>query len=169
MVKARRIAETFLTQSDQISGHSGFIAAMAGVVMIVIIVVEIVMRIGFRVPTLIGVEVGEYLLAAVVFLGASYTLREKGHIRIDFVLKRFPPKKQKALNLATMGLTLTVTILLVWYGWRLIIQSYTLETEAWSALRTPLFIPQILMGVGLILLLMQVGAELLRQSHNVRE
>jgi len=117
----------------------------------------------------VGVEVGEYLLAAVVFLGASYTLREKGHIKIDFVLKRFPKRRQKVLNLATMGLTLIVSILLARYGWHLIIQSYTLKTEAWSVMHTPLFIPQILMGIGVISLLMQVGAEFLRQLCNIQQ
>jgi len=165
----RRTVKVFLTQSDRISGHSGFVAAMMVVVMMLIIIVEVVVRTLFSVSTLIGVEVGEYLLAAVVFLGASYTLREKGHIKIDLVLKRFKEKNQKVLNLATMGLTLIITILLARYGWHLIIQSYTLKTEAWSVLRTPLFIPQSVMVVGIILLLMQVGAELLRQLYNVQE
>ena len=168
-MKMRRIVKGFLTQSDRISGHSGFIAAMAVVVMMLMITVEVVLRTFFDTSTLIGVEVGEYLLAAVVFLGASYTLREKGHIKIDFALKRFPKRSHRVLNLATMGLTLIVCILLVWYGCRLVIESYTLKTEAWSAMHTPLFIPQIFMGVGMILLLMQVANELLRQLCNVEQ
>jgi len=168
-VKMRRIVKRFLTQSDRISGHSGFIAAMAVVVMMLMIVVEMVLRTFFNTSTLIGVEFGEYFLAAVVFLGASYTLREKGHIKIDFALKRFPKRSQKVLSLAMMVLTLIISILLVRYGWHLIIGSYTLKTEAWSVMHTPLFIPQIFMGVGVILLLMQVVAELLRQLWNSRE
>lgn len=163
------IVKFYVSQSDRLSGHSGFIAAMTVVMMMIVIFVEVVSRTLFNVSIPIGVEVGEYLLAVVVYLGASYTLREKGHIKVDFVLKRFPTRSQKVLNLVTMLLTLVVTILLVWYGWHLIIESYTLGSKAWSVLHTPLFIPQIFMGVGIILLLMQVVAEFLRQLWNFRE
>lgn len=47
-------------------------------------------------------ELQWYLFAMVFLLGAAETLREQGHVRVDVLYARFPPRMQRLLDLFAM-------------------------------------------------------------------
>ncbi len=63
-------------------------AAIAGLIflfMMVAVCVDVIMRYWFQAPMGWVVEVCEYLLLYVTFLGAAWLLRKNGHVRVDLV------------------------------------------------------------------------------------
>ncbi|BEQ13790.1 TRAP transporter small permease [Desulfoferula mesophila] len=63
-------------------------AAAAGLIflfMMVAVCVDVIMRYWFQSPMGWVVEVCEYLLLYVTFLGAAWLLRKNGHVRVDLV------------------------------------------------------------------------------------
>ena len=77
---------------------------------------EIFMRYFFNRPQIWSVEVTEYAMLYITFLGASWLLREEGHVRIDLLVTFLKPKSQALLNSITSILGGIVCSALVFYG-----------------------------------------------------
>ena len=52
---------------------------------------EVLMRYGFDRPISWVVEISEYALLWITFLGAPYVLREGGHVRVDILMQHLSP------------------------------------------------------------------------------
>ncbi|WP_162946895.1 TRAP transporter small permease [Ruegeria sp. EL01] len=83
----------------------------------------------FNIGSIGGVqEVVEYTLFACVFLGAPWVLRTGGHIRIEILAGILPLRARKKFARFLSGIGLTVTLALVYYGSRNLIDSYVLNS-----------------------------------------
>ena len=79
-----------------------------------VIVLEIVLRYFLNRPLFWVVEVSEYSLLYICFLGAAWLLRREGHVKIDFLANRLQPKNEALLNAITSVLAAMVCLVLVW-------------------------------------------------------
>jgi TRAP-type C4-dicarboxylate transport system permease small subunit len=66
-----------------------------------IVCADVVMRYLFNSPIAWSVEVTEYGLVLITFLGAPWLLKKKKHTNIDIVVIYLTPKTQRALNTIT--------------------------------------------------------------------
>lgn len=64
------------------------------------------------------IEISEYLLSVLVLLGAAYTQQVKGHVGVDFLLRRLSPGKRRWILLVTTVLCLAVALVLSVEGLR---------------------------------------------------
>jgi len=72
-----------------------------------------------------ALDVSEYLLYAITFLGAPWVLRENGHIAIELVVERLPARGRAAARFASDGLGALVCAVLVYYAGRTFWRSYS--------------------------------------------
>ena len=144
----------------RVSGLAMTLSQVALVVMAVLITVEVLGRNLLSVSTLVADEMAGYLLVAITFLGLGATLRTGGFIRIDTYRTRARGRTRGALDLVVYGLGSAYTAVLAWYGWRLAWDSYGFGTTSISVTRTPLWIPQCLLALGLSMLLFELVAGL---------
>ena len=73
-------------------------AAVTGVIllfMMFLVCYDVIMRYLFRNPTGWAMEVCEYLLVYITFLGSPWLLREKGHVNVDILFFFFPSLREK--------------------------------------------------------------------------
>ena len=82
--------------TENISDWVAKISAVTLGLMTILILVEIFLWNVFEKTTLIADEYCAYGLAAIIFLGAGYCLKEKGHIRITLILGFLPEKFSQA-------------------------------------------------------------------------
>lgn len=82
--------------------------------MVLLMGVNVILRYLLGRPIKGSVELEEFMLVVLVFLGISYTALKKGHVRIDFLISRFPQKAQAAVNTITSLLSLALCSLIVW-------------------------------------------------------
>lgn len=75
-------------------------------------------------PTPWTLDVAEYLLYAITFLGAPWVLREDGHIAIELVVERLAPRPRRILRRATDALGALVCAVLLVYAGRALWRSY---------------------------------------------
>lgn len=75
--------------------------------MMLLVCYDVVMRYLFRNPTGWAIEVCEYLLVYLTFLGSPWLLREKGHVNVDILTLFFPKNVIRKFNIFT---SLIVTI-----------------------------------------------------------
>ena len=87
-------------------------------------------------------ELGGYVLAVSSSLAFAVALLERGHIRIDFLHDRFPPRVQALLNwLAVLSLA-AFGVFLVRYGFPVIRDTLAYNSTAATPWATPLIYPQ---------------------------
>jgi TRAP-type C4-dicarboxylate transport system permease small subunit len=89
-----------------------------------------------------------YCMAAAGFLALAHTLKHGEHIRVTLVLQAVGPRAKRALEL----FSLAVAVLLALYCVRLSIESYSYHDVSTANDATPLWIPQIAMAVGTVVL-----------------
>ncbi len=134
--------------SDRLSDFMADISAVILGLMSILILVEIFIWNLFEKTTLIADEYSAYGLAAIIFMGAGYCLKEKGHIRITLVLGFLP---QKLARVITFIATLTATVFmgyLWWYLFKMVQSAIRYESTSGTLTNTPLWIPQAVMLVG---------------------
>jgi TRAP-type C4-dicarboxylate transport system permease small subunit len=93
-----------------------------------------------------------YLMAGAGFLALAPTLKKGEHIRVTLLLSALQGKPRRALELFALTAASALAALGAWYACRLSWQSYTFHDISTSNDATPLWIPQLSMAVGSIVL-----------------
>jgi TRAP-type transport system small permease protein len=77
---------------------------------------DVVGRSFFNKPIAGTFELSEFMLAIIILLSAAYTQQVKGHVSVDFLTSRFPPRVQRTLQVLTTLLSLAIITIVVWQG-----------------------------------------------------
>ena len=89
-------------------------ATLLFVGMTVSICAEVLLRYGFNSPISWVVEISEYSLLWITFLGAAWVLRNGGHVRVDIVLQYLSPRALRVCGLVSSAMgALTALVLLI--------------------------------------------------------
>ena len=144
-----------------IENLSDWIAKISAVtlgLMTILILVEIFLWNVFEKTTLIADEYCAYGLAAIIFLGAGYCLKEKGHIRITLVLGLLPEKVSRIITFLGSGITTIFMGYLWWYLFKMVKATVHYNSTSGTLTNTPLWIPQTIMLIGAACFFIQVVA-----------
>src|SRR3954467_15600259 len=129
-------------------------AALGGlfmVLLLVMVLLSIVSRqIGFNVP---GVDAyAGYMMAAAGFLAMAHTLKKGEHIRVTLLLSSLRGKALHGLEVWALLAASGLAVLLAVYSCKLAWQSYAFHDISTSNDATPLWLPQLSMAVGAVVL-----------------
>ncbi|MGW8195249.1 MAG: TRAP transporter small permease subunit [Desulforhopalus sp.] len=139
-------------------------AVLSGIIfslMTLLILLEILLRTFFDKSTLIASEYSGYALAAMIYLGMGFSFRKGAHIRITFLRERL---QGWSLHLLEIFCTLVGALLCLFstvFLWEMVHTSLLRGTTAYTVAETPLWIPQAIILVGLIIMTLQILAYLL--------
>jgi hypothetical protein len=75
-----------------------YIAAVGLFGMMIVVVIDVIGRYAFKHPLMGAYELVGYLMAIAGPWAIGYSQVQKGHIRVDFILKRFPNKGQAVIT-----------------------------------------------------------------------
>lgn len=109
-----------------------------------------------------------YLMAASGFLALAHTLKRGEHIRVTLLLSHLTGRWKKALELWALGFATVLSSLFAWYCCRLAWQSRTFHDISTASDATPLWIPQIGMAVGSVILAIAFADELVLEITGQR-
>lgn len=129
---------------------------------------DVLMRAILNKPIKGTFELSEYLLSVVILLGAAYTQQVRGHVGVDFVIKRLGNKARAVVETITNLCCILVLILLSWQGLLRALE----ETTVSDMLRIPQAPFRFLVfvaGVGLILELVVNTADSIRAIFYSKE
>lgn len=102
-----------------------------------------------------------YAMAACGFLALAHTLKKGEHIRVELLLQHVGPRWRRALQLWSYAAASLLAGLFAFYSVKLAWQSYTFNDISTGNDATPLWIPQIAMAAGAIVLLIAFVDELI--------
>lgn len=146
--------------AERVSALLAFLA-MAGVLaMMGIVVVDVALRTFAGTSLLLAEEVCGYLLVLVTTLAYAEALKRDRHVRVDLLFRLASSRSQARLDLvhyllafAVISVVLYASVVMTW-------RSYERGVIVPGVLLTPIYLPQIVMVVGLAALLLQLLVEI---------
>jgi TRAP-type C4-dicarboxylate transport system permease small subunit len=145
-------------------------AALAGVAMVLLlamVLLSIVSRqVGFNVP---GIDAyAGYLMAAAGFLALAHTLKRGEHIRVTLLLASLRGNRRQALEIWALAAATLLAILFAGYSCKLAWQSHAFHDISTSNDATPLWLPQLSMAIGTVVLAIAFVDELVLEIRGRR-
>lgn len=122
------------------------------------------LRYGFDLSSNAWLELQWYLFAMIFLLGAGYTLKHNGHVRIDVIYGRLSPHKQAWIDIfGSLLFLLPVAGLMTWMGWAMFSESWAIQEhspDSGGLLRWPI---KLALPFGFGLLFLQGVAEIIKR------
>lgn len=119
---------------DDLSERTGHAIAWLTIGTVLLTFSVVVLRYGFDSGSIAMQETVSYLHAAVFMLGAAYTLKHDGHVRVDIVYRRLSVRGQALVNLlGTLLLLLPVCIYIMASSWEYVAISWGLREGSQEA------------------------------------
>ena len=152
---------------DAIYDGAAWLAALAMVGLLAMVLLSVVSRqLHFHVP---GTDAyAGYLMAAAGFLALAHTLKRGEHIRVTLLLSALKGRARRALEIWALAGAVLLAGLSAWYAARLSWQSYAFHDISTGNDATPLWIPQLAMAAGTLVLLIAFIDELVLELQGRR-
>jgi len=90
-----------------------------------------------------------YCLAAGSFLAMAYALRRGDHIRVTLILSRLKGRTRYWMEVLCLAVATLLSAYFAWFSAKLVWGSYAFHDVSQNVDATPLWIPQLSMGLGL--------------------
>ncbi len=150
-----------------LSSTGAVVSSAAFVFMVSLTVLEVILRSLFGKSTLVASEYSGYLLAAMIYLGMGFSFREEAHIRITFLKGRLTGRIGWVLELWCYAFAGVLCVLSTVFIWDLVSTSFERGLQAYTVAETPLYVPQAMLFIGMIVFTLQVIAGLVHLIFNV--
>lgn len=136
---------------DVIYDSAAWLAALFMIGVLVMVLLSIFGRLmNFYIP---GTDAyAGYAMAGAGFLALAHTLKKNEHIRVTLIIGKLQGRARHALELWSLSVAVLLSGLFAFYAMRLAWQSHQFHDISTSSDATPLWIPQILMVVGTLVL-----------------
>lgn len=111
---------------DAFSDKTGKIIAWTALLLVVVQFAIVLMRYVFGVSSIFAQESLLYLFASMYMLGAGYTLRHNGHVRVDVFYRDATPRFKAWVDLVGVFLLLMPMCFVIW------VNSYPYVMASWA-------------------------------------
>ncbi len=135
------------------------LAALFMVLLLIMVLLSVVGReLGFYIR---GTDAyAGYFMAAAGFLALAHTLKKGEHIRVTLLINAVKGPYKKAIEIWALVAAVALSALFAYYSVKLSVNSFQFNDVSTGNDATPLWIPQISMGLGAVVLLIAFIDEL---------
>ncbi|MCW2131856.1 TRAP transporter small permease [Arthrobacter sp. VKM Ac-2550] len=129
--------------------------AVACVVLFAVLVVTVVWQVFTRQviqdPSAWTSELAQYLFVWLGLFGAALVFAERGHIAVDFVVRKLPERAERAVAVfVQMVIVVFAAVILIWGGYRVSVQSWSQALTGLPVNVGPLYLVMPITGVIII-------------------
>ena len=153
---------------DWIIDGMAFLAGLLLLFIIFSICYEVLMRYFLVRPSTWSVEITEYILLYITFLGAPWLLKQKGHVKVDVVLNMLNIRTQRILNLTTSLLGALICLVLFWFGVLTTMDHFMRKIPVIKSLEVPKYILLAVIPLGSLLLCIQFIRQIVSIAKNLK-
>ncbi|MEW6667117.1 MAG: TRAP transporter small permease subunit [Thermodesulfobacteriota bacterium] len=146
------------------------LAAIAGVFIVLMTLIEcyeVIARYFLKRPPIWGVEVCEYMLFLLGFLGTAWVLREKSHISVTILLDQMKPRIRACCNMFACSLGIVISLIIIWYSLKTSWQCYVTDVKVVKTLAQPKWIFLSFISLGYLLLLVELVRQFLAHVRSL--
>jgi TRAP-type mannitol/chloroaromatic compound transport system permease small subunit len=159
-----KLCLAFSRAIDALNERVGFLAEWLVLLSCLISAGNAFSRYAFGISSNAWLEIQWYMFAAVVMLGASYTLKKNEHVRVDIIYVNVSTRKQIGIDIFGFILfMLPATIIMAYLSWPIFYNSWQLgeiSANAGGLIRWPV---KIMLPIGFFLLSLQGISELIKR------
>lgn len=157
--------EKLYNQLQNINEWVGRFIAWLTLFMVLVTFLVVMLRYAFDLGWIAMQESVVYMHGFVFMLGAAYTLKHQGHVRVDIFYQRFSLRTKAWVDLlGTVFLLIPVSVFIIWMGWEYVADSWGVLEGSREAGGLPgVFLLKSLIIAMPALMLIQGSALLLRQ------
>jgi TRAP-type C4-dicarboxylate transport system permease small subunit len=148
----------------RIARSASTVAGLAVLAIVVLISFDVLMRYFLDRPQLFVDELSSFLLVLVIFGGLAQTFRTGGHVRVDLVTTRLPPRARAWLRLLGLLLGLAFLVVIMWTTAQSAVTAYRYGRVS-AVMLYPLWLPMVLIPLGLGLMAAVMLVTLGRQAR----
>lgn len=152
---------------DKLYNAAGYAAAffMVGTLLMVVAgIADRLLALGWR-----GTDMyAGYSMAACGFLALAHTLKRGEHIRVSLILQAVSARSRRALEIWSLLVASVLSGAFAFYSIKLTYQSWEFQDISTGNDATPLWIPQIAMAVGAIVLFIAFIDDLVMEASGKR-
>ena len=148
---------------------------MAAGLILVFVWASVCFNVGMRYminrPQVWVIELCEYSILYMTFLGAAWLHKKGGHVQVDWMVGSLPFKYTELLNLVTSYIGTALFLIITWYGVETTWSHFVRGTYRITLLETPMYLILGIIPIGSFLLALQFvfsGQEHLRKWRALR-
>lgn len=139
-------------------------AAASIFLMALFVVAGIVLRI-FHITIPGGIEFSSFCLVSASFLALAHTFRHNVHIRISVLTQYLSPRPRRVFEMFALLVAGVTSFWLTFYAGMMAWEAFIYNDRSEGMLPIPLWIPQFLMTVGILMLGISVVEEFVRMCR----
>jgi len=109
-----------------------------------------------------ALEMTQFLLVTYFLVGASYSMQEGAHVRMDLFYGSLKPQRQAFVDVFTILFVIFYLVILVRGGWSSTEYAITYNQKNYSSWSPPMWPVKSLMTLGIILMLLQAISNLFK-------
>jgi TRAP-type C4-dicarboxylate transport system permease small subunit len=151
----------------RVARSAATLAGTAVLAIVALITYDVAMRFFFEQPQLFVDEVASFLELLVIFGGLAYTFRTGGHVRVDLVTTHLPRRARGVLRAISLVLGLVFLGVVMWPTVQSALTAYRYGRVS-AVMLYPLWLPMLLIPLGLALLAAAMVAALAAQLRALR-
>jgi TRAP-type mannitol/chloroaromatic compound transport system permease small subunit len=124
---------------DRFTDKIGRSSAWLSLLMVLVTLTIVVLRYAFQLGSIALQESIMYINALVFTLGAAYTLKENGHVRVDIFYSQFSPRMRAVVDIVGVCLFLFLTLgFIAWSSWDYVAVSWRIRESSTEASGLPI-------------------------------
>ena len=139
------------TPFDRVTNFFAYIGGLVVLYLLLSICLSVVTRYVFRTPLGWVVQISEYCVAFIAFLGAAWLERKNKHIKVEIFLDRLSHRTQTVLEIFTSILSILISVAIAIVGIWVVIDLYSRDVRSVDILELPMAPIISLIPLGLIL------------------
>lgn len=149
---------------DNVAERLGRAAAWLSFVLVLVVGVIVVLRYGFQLGSIALQESVMYINGTLFVLGAGYTLKAQGHVRVDVFYSRFSPRGRALVDsLGALLFLLPAAFFIAWISWDYVAVAWRIREGSPEASGLPfVYLLKTLIIVLPVMLAVQGVSELLK-------
>lgn len=158
-----RVAHTVRKTLDALYYGAAILAAICLALIGALVLAQVVGRwFGVIVPA--AEDIAGFLMAATTFLALAWTLRSGGHIRVTLLIRNLSPRLRRAQEILVLTVATSLVAIVAVSSLLLVFESFEYQDVSGGYFAVPLWIPQMPMAAGLVLLAVALLDELVTVS-----
>lgn len=149
-----------------------FMALLAGILLVVAVLIvcwEIAMRYFVHQPLVWMVEVCEYILFTIAFLGAPWLLKKGGHVSVDIVTEHLSSRMQRYMRRTAMISGVIVSAIICYFSFTTALECYTSGVLVTKTFNVPKHYFLFLICLGYLLLMCEFARQLFHDFKRTEE
>jgi C4-dicarboxylate transporter, DctQ subunit len=109
---------------------------------------DVILRYCFNRPIHWMLEITEYIVLYIPFLGAALVLKENGHIRVDILISRLSERKRCIMDIVASFIGGVIMSTYIWFGGQVTWEFYKRGVPSLESLKTPMFLILMIIPIG---------------------